>query len=113
MFARAQQLHIEDIEETLFYKRAVFLCLSLMAVSVAVYAYAIGSTVHFVLLRSAYEKQAGQLSAHLGNLQSQYLAMSEGITLDRGTSLGLHATKDVSFVNRAAPELSFAGGHEL
>ena len=113
MFARAHQLHIEDIEETLFYKRAVFFCLSLIAVFIAVYAYAIGSTVHFVLLRGTYEAQASQLSADLGNLQSQYLVASENITLDRGTTLGLHATKDISFVNRATPELSFAGGHEL
>jgi hypothetical protein len=113
MIARTQQLHIENLEETLFYKRAVFLCLSLAVVFIAIYAYAIGSTVHFVLLRGTYEKQAGVLSAELGNLQAQYLAESQAITLDRGVALGLHATSDISFVSRAQPELSFAGGHEF
>lgn len=102
--------------ETLFYKRAVFICIGLIAVFITLYVVALGSTVHYVLARTSYEEQASNLSANLANLQAQYLTASESITLDRGAALGLHATKDVSFVNRTTENgaaLSFVDTHEL
>ena len=110
------QFNINGYEAVLVYKRIVSVCASLIAVFAIVYVYALCSTVHFVLARGDSQSQIQKLQVDLGTLQSQYVAQTEAITLDRGTALGLHAATHVSFTNQISPaqtQLSFVDTHEL
>lgn len=110
------QSHTRDIEEATLYKRAALLALGLIGVCIILYAYAVGSTIHFVIERSAYQKEAQQLSANIGTLQVEYLAKAQAINLERGASLGLHEAREISFVSKTAAtvsKLSVLAPHEL
>lgn len=103
-------------EDILVYKRAVLLLVGVIALLAGLYAYAIGSTIHFVIARSSYQKQSETLQSSIAKLQVSYLSNSETVTLDRGTTLGLHETKHISFVNKSTPtvsEVAFVSAHEL
>jgi cell division protein FtsL len=102
-------------EDMFVYKRLVLLLGALILLMVGLYAYAIGSTIHLVIARSSAQKQSETLQSSIAKLQVSYLSNSESVTLDRGTALGLHETKHVSFVKKATPasEVAFAGGNEL
>ena len=45
---RMSQSNINTFEEALVYKRAVLACVSLIAILLVLYTYAIGSTVHLI-----------------------------------------------------------------
>jgi len=110
------QSHTRNIEDTLIYKRAALISLGLIAVCLVLYAYALGSTVHFVIARSASQKEAQELSAHIGTLQVEYLAKAQSVNLDTGATLGLHEASTISFVSKTAStvsKLSMAVPHEL
>ncbi len=110
------QSHTRDIEEATLYKRAALIALGLIGVCIILYAYALGSTIHFVIERSAYQKEAQALSARIGTLQVEYLAQAQSINLDRGATLGLHEAHEISFVSRTAPtvsQVSVAAPHEF
>lgn len=110
------QSHTRDIEETTLYKRAAFIALGLIGVCVILYAYAVGSTIHFIIERSAYQKEAQQLTATIGNLQVEYLAKAQSINLARGAALGLHEASEISFVSKTAATISklpVTASHEL
>jgi hypothetical protein len=110
------QSHTRNLEETLVYKRAALVCIGLIAVGVILYAYALCSTIHFVIARGSSQKEAQELSAHIGTLQVEYLAKAQSINLNTGASLGLHEANKISFVSRGASavsKLSFAAPHEF
>jgi hypothetical protein len=102
--------------DVLTYKRAVLLLGGLIVVLAALYTYALGSTIHLVLTRSAYEKQAATLQSAIAQLQVNYLAASDSVTIERGQALGLREATNVSFVRKATSgggELSFVDTHKL
>lgn len=100
------QSHTQTFEAVLFYKRAALTCLALIGLCVILYAYALGSTVHFVMQRGAYQKESQALSTHIGKLQVSYLNHTQNINLDTGATLGLGEAGTISFVNRSASSLS-------
>lgn len=109
------QSHTINLEQMLFYKRAALICIGLIGLLVVMYGYALGSTVHFVIARSQYQKEAQELSAHIGSLQVAYLAKAQSINLDTGATMGLHEARTISFVNRSAETVSRASAtlHEF
>jgi len=110
------QSHTRTFEDALLYKRAALVALGLIGLCIVLYAYALGSTVHFIMARSASQKEAQALSAHIGKLQVAYLAKAQAVNLDTGATLGLHEAKTISFVNRgttAMSRVSVATGHEF
>lgn len=110
------QSHTRDIEETLLYKRLVFSVLAIIVLCGALYVYAVSSTIYFVIERSAYQKEVQELTATIGNLQVEYLAKTQSISLQRGAALGLSEAREISFVSRntsTASNRSVTALHEL
>ena len=92
------------------------LLVGLIVVLAGLYVYALGSTIHFVIARGTYEKQAQALQSSLAQLQVNYLTVADSVTIERGQTLGLHEAKNVSFVRKTAlsgGELSLADTHKL
>ena len=100
------QSHTINPEQLLFYKRAALICLGIIGVSAVLYAYALCSTIHFVIARSGYQKEAQVLSAQIGSLQVEYLSKAQSVNLDTGATLGLHEANKISFVSLTAPTVS-------
>ena len=116
MTLRKLQFQTQVVGDILVYERAAKVCIALIGMLIIMYAYALGSTVHLVMQRSSYESSGQQLTSHIADLESNYLKLSEGVTLARGEALGLHEAKNISFVTRALPSvstLSLASTHEL
>lgn len=116
MTIRKLQFQTQVVGDVLVYERAAKVCIALIAMLIVLYGYAVVSTVHFVIERSSYEASGQQLTSHIADLESNYLRLSEAITLSSGEALGLHETKNISFVTRALPSvstLSMASTHEL
>lgn len=110
------QFQTQVLGDTLVYERAAKICIALIAVLVVLYGFALGSTVHLVMKRSAYETKGQQLTSHIAELESNYIKLTQNITLSRGEVLGLHEAKNISFVTRALPSvsaLSSVSAHEL
>ena len=101
------QFKTNAIAESLAYERAAKACIVLIAVFGLLYAYALGSTVNFVIKRSAFLHQSEQLTSNIASLESKYIKMTQNVTLEKGQAIGLHEAKKISFVTRGDSNVSF------
>lgn len=106
MTIRTMHIPAPTFQEALLYQQAVKIGLYIIALLFIMYIYAVGSTVHFVLNHSSYEKKSRELTSEIATIEVNYLKMSESLTLARGETYGLHEAQHVSFVERSVSALS-------
>ncbi len=88
-------------------ERLVHGLIALIVVLCGMYGYFVASTVHHVISRSAYGKQAQSLTSDIAKLEVTYLKLTEDLTLDKGQALGLSEARTISYVDRAPSRVSF------
>ena len=96
---RVNIINNQDLEKRLF-----IILASTVAFSIALYIYFIASITFNIVARKGLEANAHALSSTVADLEGQYLALSNGITLDKAQTLGFIEPKTMSF----APKTSSA-----
>ncbi len=82
------------------YGRIIFFAEVIMLfLAVGVYFTSLSGTINNVVLRSQSENQITKLNSQVSELESQYVAEKNGVTLDLALSLGFKATAQISFVD--------------
>ena len=82
--------------------KVIFLAMLLVsALSVVVYIYAVTRTVHNIVNRQSIETELSKLSTNISELEFQYIAIKNGVTIDFAKSLGFQLSNRTVFVTRA------------
>jgi hypothetical protein len=90
--------------------RFAFVLACLCAVSVLLYSIFLLEAVAHAASQTTAQRQIREISAHLGDLEAQYLNRSQTLTLERAEALGYVLPTSVSTVfAEAASSLSFSG----
>jgi hypothetical protein len=66
----------------------------------AFYVYAVNQTVRNVMNRQALENEFSHLSAHLGELEFEYIALKNSINVSFAESIGFEQVGEAKFVSR-------------
>jgi hypothetical protein len=92
----------------IYINRAIALLAGVCALSVFLYATFLLLTVTHAASQTAIESQIQGLSAQVGDMETQYLVATKGITPDKALALGFTTPTDVSTVFATAGALSLS-----
>jgi hypothetical protein len=77
-------------------------------VAFGLYLYGMLSTVSFALARRSTEVAIREAVSETAALEGTYLALSEGLTIDVGTTLGLTTPKAIAYAHEGAASTAVA-----
>ncbi len=93
--------------ETIFWSFAGILFMLLL-----MYGYFVQQTIFNVAERARTESSIAKVSSHLGEMESNYLALKRDVTIDRAYALGFKDVSNTLFVARdGAQNLSYNVTH--
>lgn len=85
----------------------IFWALSILIILFAsMYMYFVSSSIVNVVLRKEIETEIVKIHSQVGELESQYLALENNITMDRALSMGFVKLSDKKFITRTNRSLS-------
>jgi hypothetical protein len=74
--------------------------ISLSALSLVAYVYAINATAHHIAVRQQLEREVVQISSELSTLEFKHIALQNAVTLEVAQSRGFSEIKQPHYVSR-------------
>ncbi len=101
-----KQLNINNIEKQIFW--GVFTLLLLLGTS---YVFFVNKTILNIVERESFEEKIITLNSQISELEFDYIALKNNITIDYAHSVGFHNVDSVKFASRklAGQGLSLLG----
>lgn len=95
-----QSLHDSTVEEL---RRVIAACIGLVVALLLLYGYFVATTIFNMVQYRAASAETSRITAELGDLEAQYLALGNTLTLDRAHELGFVDAPHPAFVALGAP----------
>ena len=85
----------------------VGICVAALVATGLLYGYFLNQTVRNVVARKAVENEINVLSTKIGELEAQYIALKENVTIEEAGANGLVAVEKPQYISRANSDTRF------